>query len=310
MSRPLITVFGATGGAGAGLVHALLAGGARDFRVRAATRRPGSAVAQRLSALGAEVCAVDLDEPVTVDRALAGAYGAFCHAPYREHGSAARLLAQADTMARAAQRAGLQHVVWSTLEDTRRFVDPDGTVMPVLQAQYNVPHFDARGHADQLFVGRGLPVTRLLGSLPWEVLFDGGLLRREACGGLALWLPSAAGALPGIAAADLGACAAALFRQPQAAIGRRIGVASRHLDGAAMAATLAMTLGEPVRHHDAAAPGVDAEMLNLLHFLTHHGEELRARRDPEVARSLHPGLQDFATWATRHAGLLAAAEGG
>lgn len=309
MSRPLITVFGATGGAGGGLVRTLLAAaapGTREFRVRVATRHPGSAAAQALSALGAEVCAVDLDDAASVDRALAGAYGAFCHAPYGEHRSAARLLGLADTMARAAQRAGLQHVLWSTLEDTRRYVEPDGRTMPLLQQHCNVPHFDARGQADACFVGRGLPVTRLLAGPPWERLVDAGLLRRDADGTLALWLPLGDARLPGIAAADIGACAAALLRRPQAAIGRRIGLAGEHLGAPAMAAELAHALGEPVRHHDALPPAADGadELANLLAFARRFHAELCQRRDPAAARALHPGLQDFAAWARAHADRL------
>ena len=54
-------------------------------------------------------------------------------------------------MADAAKQAGLQHVIWSTLEDTRRWVPLDDDRMPTLQGKYKVPHFDGKGQADRLF---------------------------------------------------------------------------------------------------------------------------------------------------------------
>lgn len=315
MSRPLITVFGATGAQGGGLVRALLgapAGGARAFRVRAVTRRPDSAAARVLSDLGAEICAADLDDPASVQRAMNGAHGAFCVTSYWEHRSPARELAQADAMARAAQRAGVRHVVWSTLEDTRRFAEPDGRTMPVLQDRYNVPHFDAKGQADQCFTGRGLPLTRLLTSPAWDHLLHRALPpRRAADGRLEFVLPMGEVPLPGIAAADIGACVAALFRQGEAAIGRRIGVAGEHLDAAQMAAALAQALGEPVRAvalHPAdggalAVPDA-AELANMFRFLHDFHDEVLALRDVRAARALHPGLQDFATWLAAQAAHL------
>ena len=43
MSKPIITVFGATGAQGGGLARALLADRDRHFAVRAVTRRPDGA---------------------------------------------------------------------------------------------------------------------------------------------------------------------------------------------------------------------------------------------------------------------------
>jgi len=74
-------------------------------------------------------------------------------------------MAQAATLADASAKAGVKHVVWSTLEDTRAFF-PLGSRMPVLMGKYNVPHFDAKGEANKLFTGR-VPTTLVNTSFYW-----------------------------------------------------------------------------------------------------------------------------------------------
>ena len=44
-----------------------------------------------------------------------------------------------------------QHVIWSTLEDTRQWVPLRDDRMPTLMGKYKVPHFDAKGEADGIF---------------------------------------------------------------------------------------------------------------------------------------------------------------
>lgn len=312
MSKPVISIFGATGAQGGGLARALLQDPARPFRVRAVTRQPGADAARVLSDLGAEITAADLDDPASVQRALQGAHGAFCVTNFWEHLSPERELAQANTMADAAQRAGVRHVIWSTLEDTRRFVEPDGGCMPLLQGRCNVPPFDGKGQADQLFIGRGLPLTRLLTSFYWDNLINFGMQpQRGADGRLVFALPMDDALLPGIAAADIGACAAALFRRGEAAIGRKLGIAGDHLSGAQMARALAAALGEPVSHRAAlpaafGRPGFRgaAELANMFRFKRDFNAEFCAARDVAATRALHPGLLGFDGWLRLHAARL------
>lgn len=310
--KPLITVFGATGAQGGGLARALLSAADRPFRVRAVTRRPGSAAAQALAEQGAELFAADLDDLASVERALQGAHGAFCVTNFWEHLSPERELQQATHLAEAARRAGVRHVIWSTLEDTRRFVEPDGRLMPVLGGRYNVPHMDAKGQADLCFIERGLPLTRLLTSFYWDNLIHFGMQpQRGADGQLSFVLPMGRARLPGIAAADIGACAAALFRRGEAAIGQRIGIAGEHLSGAEMAAALSRALGEPVRHvamsaADYAALGFPgaADLANMFRFKELFNDEFCAVRDVAATRALHPALMSFDDFLARHAAEL------
>jgi uncharacterized protein YbjT (DUF2867 family) len=81
----------------------------------------------------------DLDDEASLRTAFDGAYGAFVvtnfwaqRTPEQEAArSRARMeLDQAANAARAAKAAGLKHVVWSTLEDTRPHFAHLGTELP------------------------------------------------------------------------------------------------------------------------------------------------------------------------------------
>ncbi|MGZ5776610.1 NmrA/HSCARG family protein [Ramlibacter sp.] len=312
MTLRTITVFGATGAQGGGLARALLADKERRFAVRAVTRQPDAPRAAALRTLGAEVVAADLDDAASVAAAMQGAWGAYCVTNYWEHHSPARELAQARALAQGAAAAGVRHVVWSTLEDTRRVLPADGRRMPVLLGSYNVPHFDANGEADALFRAAGLPCTLLRTSFYWDNFIHFGMgPRANAQGALELVLPLGAARLPGIAAEDIGRCALGIFRDPDTWIGRTVGVAGEHLDGDAMARELGQALGRPVAYRAIAPaeyralgfPGAD-DLGNMFQFKVDHEAAFRRARDVEASRRLHPGLQSFAQWLAAHRGAI------
>ena len=305
--QKVITVFGASGAQGGGLARAILADRERRFAVRAVTRKPGASAARALAAAGAEVVAADLDDPGSLRRAMQGAHGAFCVTSFWEHFSPQRELEQAHAMAAAAAAAGVRHVVWSTLEDTREFVTP-GSTMPVLGGQYNVPHFDAKGEANRAFVESGVPTTLLYTSFYWDNLIHFGMQpRRGADGMLEFVLPMATARLPGIAAEDIGPCAFGIFARGGTLAGKSVGIAGEQLTGAQMAEQLTLALGERVRHvalspRDYAAlgfPGAD-DLANMFQFKTEFERAFCAARNPACARELYPGLQSFAAWLARH----------
>src|SRR3954454_4569274 len=166
--KKIIAVVGATGAQGGGLVRAILADRSGPFTVRAITRKPDSDKARALKAAGAEVVVADADDEATLEKAFAGAYGVFALTNFWEHFSPERELTQARNQAEAAKTAGVQHVIWSTLEDTRKWVPLSDNRMPTLMGKYKVPHFDAKGEADRHFRDRGVPTTFLLTTFYWD----------------------------------------------------------------------------------------------------------------------------------------------
>ena len=205
-------------------------------------------------------------------------------------------------MAQAALDAGVKHVVWSTLEDTREFVEP-GSRMPVLMGKYNVPHFDAKGEANRAFIDRKVPTTLLYTSFYWDNLIHFGMQpQRGADGVLDFVLPMGDAKLPGIAAADIGACAFGIFARGEELIGKSIGIAGEHLTGAQMAEQLARALGEPVRHvaltpSQFAALGFPgaADLANMFQFKTEFEDDvLRGAARRVLARAQSAAAVVFA----------------
>ena len=310
--KKVIAVIGATGAQGGGLVRAILADPGGEFAVRAITRKPDSEKARALAAQGAEVVAGDADDPKSLEPAFAGAYGAFCVTNYWEHLSPEREGAQAQAMARATGKAGVRHVVWSTLEDTRKTVPLDDPRLPTLKGKYKVPHFDMKGEADAVFAGEGGPTSYLLAAFYWENFVYFGLGPRKGEGGeLVLALPLGGARLPGMAAADIGGCALGIFRLGPGVAGKRFGIAGETLSGPQMAAKMGRALGRSVSFQDVpfdvfrglGFPGAD-DLGNMFEYHAILGEAFYSARDPEVTRRLYPATLDFDHWLAANAGRM------
>jgi uncharacterized protein YbjT (DUF2867 family) len=309
MSQPIIAVVGASGQQGGGLVRAIAADPGRRFVARAITRDPGSSVADELRALGAEVVRADLDDPGSIEAAFAGACGAFCVTNFWEHMDPDRETHQAHGLAAAAAAAGVSHVIWSTLEDTREWVPLEDDRMPTLAGHFKVPHLDAKGAADAEFRRLGVPTTFLRTSFYWDNMITLGMgPQRTADGSLALSLPIGGTKLPGIAAADIGPCAYALFAAGTTYLDRTVSIAGDSLTGTEMAAALTRALGAAVAfdpislaaYRALGFPGAD-DIANMFQFGVEFEDVWGGPRDAARTRQLHPGLQSFDAWLHRNA---------
>jgi uncharacterized protein YbjT (DUF2867 family) len=303
MASKTIAVVGATGAQGGGLVRAILADPGGGFAARALTRDPNSAKAKALAAAGAEVVAANLDDAASLRKAFDGAYGAFCVTNFWEHFSPEKEQEQAKRLAQAAKDAGVKHVIWSTLEDTRRFVPLEDARMPTLKEKYKVPHFDAKGEANRFFSELGVPTTFLNTSFYWDNLVHFGMgPKKGEDGKLVFVLPMGDKKLPGIAVEDIGRCAYGIFKRKDL-IGKTVGIAGEHLNGAQMAAALSAALGRPIAHaavppevyRGFGFPGAD-DLGNMFQFKAEFEREYCAARDLGFSRSLNPQLQTFAQW--------------
>jgi uncharacterized protein YbjT (DUF2867 family) len=304
--KKTIAVFGATGGQGGGLVRAILNDTSGPFAVRAITRSPDSERAKTLAAAGAEIVAADVDDERSLKQAFAGAFGAFCVTNFWEHYSPERELAQAENMARAAKAANLQHVVWSTLDDTRKWIPLDDDRMPTLMGKYKVPHFDAKGEADQFFRDAGVPTTFLLTTFYWDNFLSGAGPQRGPDGKLALTLPMGDQKLAGIAVEDIGKCAYGIFKRGSELVGKTVGIAGDHLSGEEMAKALSRAVGEEVEYRPLSFevyrglgfPGAQ-DLGNMFQFYHDFSGPFLRSRDVGFARTLNPQLLSFEGWIAR-----------
>ena len=310
--KKIIAVTGATGAQGGGLVRAILADPNGGFAARAITRNVNSEKAQALAQAGAEVVAANIDDADSLKRAFQGAYGAFCVTFFWDHFSVEREMAEARSMAEAAKLAGLQHVIWSTLEDTRQWIPLSDPRMPTLQGKYKVPHFDGKGESDKVFTEMGVPTTCLLTSFYWDNFIHFGMGPKPGADGkLAITLPMGDKKLPGIAADDIGRCAYGIFKKGRALIGKTVGIAGEHLTGAQMAAAFSKALGKEVRYNSVPPevfrsfgfPGAD-DLGNMFQFKHDFEPYFCGARDLEFARSLNPSLQTFDQWLAQNKGRI------
>jgi uncharacterized protein YbjT (DUF2867 family) len=306
--KKIIVVVGATGAQGGGLTRAILSDKSSAFAVRALTRDVNSDKAKELAKLGAEVVAADIDNEESLKRAFAGAYGAFCVTFYWAHFSPEKEYVEAKAMATAAKYSGLEHVIWSTLEDTRKWVSLGDNRMPTLMGKYKVPHFDAKGEANHLFTDLGVPTTFLLTSFFWDnFIYFGMGPTKGPDGKLAITFPMGDKKLPGIAAEDIGKCAYGIFKNGREYIGKTVGIAGARLTGAQMAAAFTKALGQEVIYNDVPPevyrgfgfPGAD-DLGNMFQFKRDFETDYCGARDLNVSRGLNPALQTFDDWLAKN----------
>ena len=305
--KKIIAVVGATGSQGGGLARAILADPNGGFAVRAITRDTNKDNAKALASQGAEVVSANLDDVESLKKAFAGAHGVYAVTNFWEHFSGEKEKAQAKNIADAARAAGVKHVIWSTLEDTRKLMDPSDKRMPMLQEKYRVPHFDAKAEADAYFAG--LPVTYLVTSFYWDNLYMFGLAPKKDDTGVYSWtFPMANSKLAGMAVEDIGKVAYGIFKAGSQYIGKTVGITGENLTIKEMGEKLSKGLGiGPVKYNAVEAntyrsfgfPGAD-EMGNMFQVYCEFEKQVCGARSADVARQLNPQLQTFDQWLAKN----------
>lgn len=307
--KKIIAIVGATGAQGGGLAKAILSDRNSEFAVRALTRNTHSDKAKELEALGAELIAGDIDDSESLKGFLQGAYGAFFVTFFWAHFSPEKEREEAKLMVQAAQEAGVQHVIWSTLEDTRKYIPLNDDRMPTLQEKYKVPHFDAKGEADQFFIDAGVPTTFLRASFYWDnfIYFGAGPKKGED-GKLYLTFPLDDKKMAGIAAEDIGKCAYGIFKKGKEMVGKTVGVAGGQLSGEEMASAISNAIGQEVIYNNVSPdtyrsfgfPGAD-DLGNMFQFYRDFEEVCNSVRDVSFSKELNPGLKSFDEWLAENA---------
>jgi uncharacterized protein YbjT (DUF2867 family) len=310
----IIAVVGATGTQGGGLVEAIVGDPNGGFKARAITRDPGKDKAKALAARGVEVVKGDLDDVESLKKAFAGADGVYAVTNFWEHFSGEKEKAQAKNIADAARAAGVKHVIWSTLEDTRSLMAADDKRMPMLQEKYRVPHFDAKAEANAHFAG--LPVTFLLTSFYWDNLYMFGLAPKKGDDGVYSWtFPMGNSKLAGMAAEDIGKVAYGIFKAGSQHVGKTVGIVGENLTIGEMSTKLEKGLGVAKVQYNAVDadvyrgfgfPGAD-EMGNMFQVYRDFEKQVMAARSVDVARALNPQLQNFDQFVAKNKAKIMAA---
>lgn len=308
----IITVIGATGTQGSGVVRGL--SGKPGYEVRAVTRNVDSDKAKAMSDLpGVTMVKADLDDLASLEKAFEGAYGVYLVTNFWEHFSPAKEEAQVGNVALAAKSTGVKHVVYSSLELTPQH--GAGETIPDIEkdgVKYKVPHFDGKGMGSAKFIEAGVPVTNMYTSFYWDNLIYFGMgPKKGEDGTYAITFPQTLeNILPGIAAKDIGLCAAGIFADPSL-IGQTVGVVGEHVTCVQLAKCLSDVLGVEVKFNSVPAdvyrsfgfPGAD-DLGNMFQWQSENNDAFVSRRSVELSKRLNPELQDCAAWCEANASAL------
>ncbi|MFG1967284.1 NmrA/HSCARG family protein [Nonomuraea sp. NPDC049028] len=273
-----IAVIGATGQQGGSVVDALLA---RKQAVRALVRDAEAAGARALRARGVEVVAADQEDGESLQRALTEVAALFLMTTFEGADGTEGEARRGVTVADAAARAGVPHVVYSSVGGAERAT--------------GIPHFESKHRVEQrlgeVVATKFVRPTFFMENLAPQ-LADGG------SGELVLRLPVAGDVpLQMIAVRDIGAAAARLLIAPDVIDGDAVELAGDELTMAQVADRVASELGRPTRYE-----GLPIDVLR-------DDEDMRAmfqwfatvpayQADFDLTRHLVPDARDFAAWVS------------
>src|SRR5215472_12493400 len=139
----IVLVTGATGRQGGSVIRHMHP---RAWKLRALTRDPDSPAAQELVYKGIEVVKGDLEKPVTLEPASRDVYGIYSVQDFWAVG-ARREVQQGKNLADAAKKAGVRHVVSSSVGGAER--------------NTGIPHWESKWEIENYIRKLALPATIL-----------------------------------------------------------------------------------------------------------------------------------------------------
>ena len=271
MKNEIIAVTGATGQQGRAVAKKLLEDG---WKVRALTRDPNKPAAQELKSLGAEIFPGDMDNSAELDAAFEGAYGVFSVQNFwLPNVGFEGEVRQGKAVADAANAAGVQHLVYSSVGSAHRGMGQK--------------HFESKWIIEQYIHGLDIPYTILR---PVAFMENYNWSRAQILNGAFIGM----GARPEkglqlIAVEDIGVFAALVFANRNQYLGRTLELAGDELTELQIADTFTKVIGRPVTlnlpsHELGRQP--DEEMIAMFNFFNGQGYDA----DIHALRKLHPGL--------------------
>ncbi|KAG8715801.1 hypothetical protein FRC11_014796 [Ceratobasidium sp. 423] len=219
--KPIIAVCGATGFQGGSTVKHLLRDG--RFAIRGLTRKPESANARGLVALGVEVVRADFDDIDSLIAAFQGCYGVFGVTDFFD--AFEREAQQGINIVDAAKAAGVKHVVLSAGAET----DPPTTIL------------ETKAKAAAHLRASGIPWTVFATSFYYSTLnlFDA-YTRDPRTGGWKFYIPFPTDIpMPSISPRDIGAYITAAFTNPEEWIGKEMNIVNEYITPREYAETFA-----------------------------------------------------------------------
>lgn len=304
-----VLVIGGTGAMGRPIVRSLMSGPER--KVRILTRDPdGRHAAALKQAGGARVEAVrgNLDDEASLASAMSGVGAVFCNTDFFSTASPRREYEQGLRALRTAQAAGVEHFIWSSLDDTGALTD----------GRLPVPHYDAKAAVaswiglmrseefmQQDAGGWFSKNVTILVTGPYFENLQAGLVQSAALTdgrqGQRFNIAIGSGRWPMIALDDIAWFARHILDNPDEWRGRTLRVLSEALTGPEIAAAFERVTGIAAEFHDVpldsvrAIPAVGHDLANMFQFFQEY-DLIGRERDITSLRRMHPGLMRFEDW--------------
>eukprot|EP00698_Gefionella_okellyi_P011447 TRINITY_DN3016_c0_g1_i1.p1 TRINITY_DN3016_c0_g1~~TRINITY_DN3016_c0_g1_i1.p1 ORF type:complete len:299 (+),score=69.06 TRINITY_DN3016_c0_g1_i1:65-961(+) len=205
-AKQIILVVGVTGSQGGSVARVLLQRG--QFAVRGLTRNVNSEKAIALQKSGIEMVQGDLSDPQSVEKALQGAYGMYLVTNTWEHGKDLEVQ-HGKEAANAAKKAGIQHLVFSGLENAEKLTG----------GKNKVEHFTGKAHIEDHIRSLGIPHSFVHACFYYENFTKFGMLQRQG-DNLSICLPTGDNKLGMVAEADIGEIAGRVFEHRDKYLGK------------------------------------------------------------------------------------------
>ncbi|WVQ98913.1 hypothetical protein IAU59_006044 [Kwoniella sp. CBS 9459] len=294
-----IVVFAATGAQGGSVVDSLLEGG---YKVVGLTRNVDGDAASALKSKGVQVAKADLADPSSYKDALKGAYGAFVNADfwaifknvnYDIPAAKKEETRQATEAIKAANDAGVQHIVYSSLDDATECA-----------------HWQSKADAAKWALDNGIPITNLLLTAYFENISSFGLLQGpKEDGSYALGLPMPDNTkMYGVSVAQTGKWVKSAFDQPEKYKGKDLETCASDLTVSEMAEVLSKLSGKKVVtnqlnndafYSDGLKQALGQELWDNWKLFV----ENKITRNVKESIAAAPGAWDFEAWAKQDQGI-------
>ena len=270
--RGTVLVVGATGRQGGAVARHLLE---TQFRVRALVRDPQKPRARTLVESGIELVQGDLDDHVSLERALDGTYGVFSVQNFFQAGYEGEIR-QGTAIADLAKKVGVEHFVYSSVGSAYR--------------DTGISHFETKRKIEEHIRNLDLPFTILR---PVFFMHNWEGMRERIFEG-ALEGPLDPGKpLQKLAVDDLGAFAAMAFVGPERWIGREVDIAGDDLTMPETARIFGQVTGKEVRYvqvpWDQFRQTAGDEITRMYEWFDEEGYEA----DISALHKEYPGLTTF-----------------